>query len=89
MANLKVPTIPTTQSLGNSLGEFKSVPTIRWSETKGGQESDNKYFSEGRDTRWECSKSKGLHVDDIWGDDADDGFEVQVQDKGGNFLLHI
>ena len=87
MANLKVPTIPTAQSLGNSLSDFKSVPTIRWSETEGGLESENKYFSAGKDTTWECDKSKGLHTDDIWGDDPDDGFEVQTQDKGGSWLI--
>ena len=87
MANLKVPTIPTAQSLGNSLSDFKSVPTIRWSKTEGDQESNTKYFSAGKDTRWECSKSKGLHDDDIWGNDPGDGFEVQVQDKGGSWLI--
>ena len=50
-------------------------------------ETENKYFTSGRDTRWECSKSKGLHTDDIWGNDPNDGFEVQTQDKGGNFLI--
>ena len=56
-------------------------------ETEGGLESENKYFSAGKDTTWECDKSKGLHTDDIWGDDPDDGFEVQTQDKGGSWLI--
>ena len=50
-------------------------------------ESEDKYFTSGRDTRWECSRSKGLHADDIWADDADDGFEIQTQDKGGNWMI--
>ena len=87
MANLKVPTIPTAQSLGNSLSDFKSVPTTRWSETKGGQESETKHFSAGRDTRWNCYRAKGLHVDDIWGDDPDDGFEMSVQERGEAWFI--
>ena len=55
-------------------------------ETEGGLESENKYFSAGKDTTWECDKSKGLHTDDIWGDDPDDVSEVQTQDKGGSWL---
>ena len=30
---------------------------------------------------------KGLHTDDIWGDDPSDGFEMQIQDKGGSWLI--
>ena len=83
----KIDLIPSAQIIPWSVGDFKQLPAIEWAETRGHMESDTKYFTAGRDTRWECNKSKGLHTDDIWGDDADDGFEVQVQDKGGNFLI--
>ena len=84
---LKIDTIPSAQRISRNVGEFRQLPAIEWSRTRGGMESSNKYFTSGRDTRWECSKSKGLSTDDIWGDDSDDGFEVQIQDKGGSFLI--
>ena len=83
----KIELIPSAQRISRSVGEFRQLPTIEWSRTSGRMESDRKYFTSGRDTRWECDKSKGLHADDIWGDDPDDGFEVQIQDKGGSWLI--
>ena len=83
----KIELIPSAQRIPRGVGDFRQLPAIEWSPTRGGMESSNKYFSAGRDTRWECSKSKGLHMDDIWGNDPDDGLEVQIQDKGGSWLI--
>ena len=63
------------------------LPAIDWSPSAGGQESETKHFSEGYDTRWNCFKAKGLHVDDIYGDDSDDGFEMSVQEKGEAWFI--
>ena len=41
------------------VGDFRQLPAIEWSDSRGGVESDTKYFTSGRDTRWECNKSKG------------------------------
>ena len=83
----KIELIPSAQRIPRSAADLRQLPTIEWSPTRGGMESDRKYFTSGNDTRWECSKSKGLHMDDIWDDDPSDGFEVQVQDKGGSWLI--
>ena len=83
----KIDLIPSAQRISRNVGDHRQLPTIEWSPTRGGMESDRKYFSAGNDTRWECNKSKGLHTDDIWGDDPGDGFEVSVQDKGGSWLI--
>ena len=83
----KIELIPSAQIIPRSVGDFRQLPAIEWSPTRGGMESDRKYFTSGRDTRWECDKAKGLHTDDIWGNDPDDGLEVQIQDKGGSWLI--
>ena len=83
----KIDLIPSAQRISRNVGDHRQLPVIEWSPTRGGMESDRKYFSAGNDTRWECNKSKGLHTDDIWGDDPGDGFEVSVQDKGGSWLI--
>ena len=83
----KIELIPSAQRIPRSAADLRQLPAIEWSSTSGRLETENKYFTSGRDTRWECSKSKGLHSDDIWGNDPSDGFEIQIQDKGGNFLI--
>ena len=84
---LKIETIPSVQRAPRNASELRQLPVIEWAVTRGVQESSDKNFSAGRDTRWECSKSSGLSTDDIWGDDPDDGFEVRVKDKGGSWLI--
>ena len=49
-------------------------------------ESDTKYFTAGRDTRWECTSQKDCTLT-TFGRRCRRWFEVQVQDKGGNFLI--
>ena len=84
---LKIETIPSAQRISRNVGEHRQLPVIEWADTIGRLETSSKDFTSGRDTRWDCNKSKGLSVDDIWGDDPDDGFEVSVQDKGGSWLI--
>ena len=84
---LKIETIPSAQRIPRSAGDHRQLPVIEWADTRGRLETSDKNFTSGRDTRWECSKSKGLSTDDIWGDDPDDGFEVSIQDKGGSWLI--
>ena len=83
----KIDLIPSAQRIPRSAADLRLLPAIEWSPTDGGMESDAKYFTAGRDTRWECNKSKGLHMEDIWGNNPNDGLEVQVQDKGGSWLI--
>ena len=83
----KIELIPSAQRIPRSVGDFRQLPAIEWAVTKGVLETNTKNFTSGSDTRWDCNKSKGLSTDDIWGDDADDGFEVSVQDKGGSWLI--
>ena len=85
--DLDIETIPSAQRISRSVNELRQLPVIEWAETRGRLETSDKDFSSGRDTRWRCNKSKGLSTDDIWGDDADDGFEISVQDKGGSWLI--
>lgn len=84
---LKIDTIPSVQDIPRSVVEFRQLPAIEWAVTRGGQESSDKIFSSGRDTRWDCSISKGLSYTDIWDDDASDGLEVTVKDRGGSWLI--
>ena len=83
----KIELIPSAQRISRSVGEHRQLPAIEWSECRGGLESDTKYFTSGRDTRWECNKSKGFHANDIWDNDPDDGLEVSLQDKGGSWVI--
>ena len=87
MANLKVPTIPTAQAVPGNINNFRMLPAIEWSVSAGGQESETKNFLAGHDTRWNCTRSKGLHVIDIWGDDSDEGLEMSVQEKGEAWFI--
>ena len=86
----KIELIPSAQRIPRSVGEHRQLPAIEWSAVQRRPESNTKFFTSGRDTRWECNKSKGFHANnDIWDDDPDDGLEVSLQDKADLGLLRI
>ena len=84
---LKLALIPSAQQIPNSESGFKKLPKITWAQTKGGQETSTKYFDDGASTRWECYKRGGLSWDDVWGKDADEGFNMQVQEKNETWFI--
>ena len=84
---LKIETIPSAQAIPGNINNFRMLPSIEWSVSAGGQESETKHFTAGKDTRWNCSKAKGLHVINVWGDDSDEGFEMSVQEKGEAWFI--
>ena len=87
MANKQIPTISTHQSIPMRVGDFRNLPQIDWSVTRGSYETSNKYFTAGSDVRWEGNKRCSVYADDVWGNDSDDGFEVQVQEKSENWFI--
>ena len=87
MAHQTIPTIPTAQSLGRNLSEFRSVPMTLWSESEGGQESGRKIFDQGYVTTWEWSKRGDLNETAIWSTTSEPSFVLSAQETGERYFI--